>query len=83
MREAPPRIAPRPNIAGPIIDKFGGNDRCAELTGYPLYLVKSWRRIGQIGEKYRPWMLHVAAQHGIQHTPWDYIAHLVENAIAA
>jgi hypothetical protein len=83
VNPAPPRIAERPNIAGPIIDKFGGDDRCAELTGYPIARIRGWRRVGQIHDKYRPFLLHIAAVNGVPHTPWDYIAHLAPYSIAA
>lgn len=73
----------RPDIATPIVEKFGGDARMSELTGHPVKRIEGWRRIGYIGEEYRPWLLAVARQQGIPHTPWDYIAHLVTLPIAA
>jgi hypothetical protein len=83
MNATIPIISARPDIARPIIAKFGGVDRFCELTGHPRARVAGWVRIGWIDDKYRPWLLAVALREGIQHTPWDYIAHLVEYPIAA
>ena len=73
----------RPDIANPIIDKFGGIGPMAKLTGHPRHRVEGWSKIGYIGEEYRPWLLAVAKKNGIPHTALDYVEHLIANPIAA
>lgn len=68
------------NIAQPIVEKFGGRQRMSELTGHPYTRIDGWIRGGTIHDRYRPGLLAVAKANNIPHTPWDYIAHLVNEA---
>jgi hypothetical protein len=81
MKPQLPEIVVR--TAPPIIEKFGGVQKMSDITGHPYGRIDGWLRGGVIPEKYRYHLLVIAKREGIAHTPWDYIAHLVDIRIAA
>lgn len=71
------------NMARPVIEKFGGVARMAELTGIVDKTIRSWLVSGVIPEKYRYGLLVIAREHSIAMTPSDYVNYMVDLKIAA
>lgn len=63
-----------------IVDRFGGVHKFCELTGFREDLVRSWLRKGKgrIEPKHHLPILIAARAAGIDLTPYDFIAHLVD-----
>jgi hypothetical protein len=72
-----------PDIASRVIRKFGDKAKMAALTGLPFGTIDYWEKTGNIPEKYRPGLLLLAQELGIDHTPYDYIAYMLDIRIAA
>lgn len=79
--KTPPEISY--DIAGPIIAKFGGKSDMSRITGHSYGRIDGWEKSGTIPERYRFGLLAIAKREGIPHTPWDYIAYLVDLPAAA
>lgn len=71
------------DISGPIIAKFGGKSEMSRVTGHPYTRIDAWEKAKTIHDRYRPGLLKVAAENGIPHTPWDYIAPYIDLKVAA
>ena len=72
-----------PDIGPRVIAKFGGKSRLMEITGLTFQTIDYWEKSGNIPEKWRPWLLALAQRHGVDHTPYDYIAYMLDIRIAA
>jgi hypothetical protein len=72
-----------PDIASRVISKFGGKAEFRAATGLPANKVDYWEKTGSIPEKYRPGLLALAQQLGVDHSPYDYIAYMLDIKIAA
>lgn len=83
MKDSPQLVADRPDIAKPLVAKYGGPAEMARLTGHPVGRIEGWIRIGWIDPKYWPWLRAVARREGISVTPWDFLGELTEILIAA
>lgn len=55
-----------------LIARLGGTRKTAEITGYPVSTVNSWKVAGCIHDRHKPVIMARAAEHGIKLEPADF-----------
>lgn len=66
-----------------IVRIFGGLAVMSRVTGLNRHTIASWQKSGFVPHKYWQYLLEIAGQNDIRHTPWDYIAHVAVIAARA
>ena len=64
-----------------IIDRFGSREAFAEAADLADTTVRNWLRAGRIPQKYHFDILVAARERGVELSPADFSAHLVDALI--